>query len=273
MDSAPGLDLDRIRIDDGSMFELGNHPTDDVGGWTKDQAKEAAARLEGRLSELQELLWAQGASKVLVVLQAIDAGGKDGTIRKVFRGMNPSGVRVANFKRPSEHELAHDFLWRIHQQTPADGELVIFNRSHYEDVLVVRVFDLVPEARWRARYGHIVDFERLLVDEGTTIVKVFLHISKDEQRARLQKRLDDPAKNWKFDPVDLEVRRRWDDYQAAFSEMIQRTARPHAPWYVVPADHKWYRNLVVSEILVQTLEGLGLRPPDAVADLEGIVVE
>lgn len=269
----PGLDLDIVRVDDGASFDLATRPTYDVGGWTKDAAREASGQLEGRLSQLQELLWVQGAHKVLVVLQAIDAGGKDGTIRKVFRGVNPSGVRVANFKRPTDHELAHDFLWRIHQHAPADGELVIFNRSHYEDVLVARIFDLVPEARWRARYRHIVDFERMLADEGTTIVKVFLHISADEQRDRLQARLDDPDKHWKFDPADLEARRRWDDYQRAFSEAIARTARPHAPWYVVPADRKWYRDLVVGEILVRTLEGLDLRPPAARADLGGIVVE
>lgn len=264
------IDLAALRVVDGSGFDLADRPTDDADGWDKHAAKERTAELNGRLLELQALLWAQGTHKVLIVLQAIDAGGKDGTIRNVFRGVNPSGVRVATFGRPSEAERARDFLWRVHQRTPADGEIVIFNRSHYEDVLVVRVFDLVPEERWRRRYHHIVEFERLLADEGTTIVKLFLHISNEEQRERLQKRLDDPTKNWKFEPADLEARRRWDDYQAAFEEAIARTATPFAPWYVVPANRKWYRNLVVTEILVQTLEDLALTHPDPVPDLDQI---
>jgi PPK2 family polyphosphate:nucleotide phosphotransferase len=243
-------------------------------GWDggRAAAEERTAELNGRLMVLQELLWSQGSHKVLVVLQAVDTGGKDGTIRNVFRGVNPSGVRVASFKKPTEPELARDYLWRVHQQVPAAGEITIFNRSHYEDVLVVRVQALVPEERWRRRYDHIVAFEQMLADEGTTIVKLFLHISKDEQRERLQKRLDDPSKHWKFDPADLENRRRWDDYQQAFTEAIERTTADHAPWYVIPADRKWFRNLAVSEILVQTLDQLCIEVPPS-PDLDGIVVD
>lgn len=238
----------------------------------KRAGKAAVTALNGRLERLQELLYADGRHKLLIVLQATDTGGKDGTIRRVFDGVNPAGVRVAAFKRPTPRELAHDYLWRVHRHTPADGEMVIFNRSHYEDVLVVRVHDLVPEDRWRRRYEHINDFERLLADEGTTIVKFFLHVSKEEQRERLQARVDDPTKHWKFSKGDLAERRRWGDYQAAFEEMLTRTSTPHAPWYVVPADRKWFRDLVVSTVLVETLERLDLRYPPAEEDLDGIVV-
>ena len=217
-------------------------------------------------------MYAQGSHRVLVVLQAMDAGGKDGTIRVVFDGVNPQGVRVASFKKPSEVELAHDYLWRCHAEVPASGELVIFNRSHYEDVLVVRVHEFVPEARWRRRYQHIRNFEELLTDEGTTIVKVFLHISKDEQATRLQERIDDPTKRWKFAKADLAERARWDDYQKAFEEALSETSTKAAPWYVVPADRNWFRNLVVAEILVETLEGLKLAYPPAEPGVEGLVV-
>ncbi len=228
--------------------------------------------LNDRLEELQELLWAQGSERVLVVLQAMDAGGKDGTIRHVFDGVNPSGVKVASFKKPSEEELAHDYLWRIHSQVPADGELVIFNRSHYEDVLVVRVENLVPPERWQRRYEHIRNFEQMLADEGTTIVKLFLHISKDEQRERLQDRLDRPDKHWKFDPGDLGPRSKWDQYQEAFEVALARTSTESAPWYVIPANRKWYRNLVISEILVQTLESLDMTFPEAPVDIASMSI-
>jgi PPK2 family polyphosphate:nucleotide phosphotransferase len=267
------MDLSPYRVVDGEGFRLADRPTDAAGEWTKEAAKDCTAELNSRLRDLQELLWVQRQHRVLVVLQAMDTGGKDGTIRNVFAGVNPSGVRVASFSRPTEPELARDFLWRVHQHVPADGDLVIFNRSHYEDVLVVRVFDLVAERRWRARFRHIVDFEQMLSDEGTTVVKLFLHVSADEQRERLQKRLDDPTKNWKFDPSDLEARARWDDFQVAFEDAISRTARPWAPWYVIPADRKWFRNLVVSEILVQTLDALGLAPPPANPDLDDVVID
>ena len=266
------MDVSPFRIIDGRGFTLAEHPTDGAGGWDRDDAKRRTAELNGQLLELQELLYADARHKVLVVLQALDTGGKDGTIRNVFSGVNPTGVRVASFKKPTDAELAHDFLWRIHQHTPANGEIAIFNRSHYEDVLVTRVLGLVSKERWRRRYDHIVDFERMLADEGTTIVKVFLHISSDEQRKRLQKRLDDPTKTWKFELVDLENRKHWDAYQEAFTDAIGRTATGFAPWYVVPADRKWFRNLVVSEILVQTLSGLGLAYPEPQPGLEDVEV-
>ena len=197
-----------------------------------------------RLAELQDVLYAQGEHRLLVVLQAMDTGGKDGTIRHVFNEVDPIGVRMQSFKKPTERELAHDYLWRVHPHVPGDGEVVVFNRSHYEDVLVVRVHGWVDDATARRRFGHIRDFERLLVDEGTTIVKLFLHISEDEQRERLQARLDEPDKRWKFSTGDLAERKRWDDYQRVYTEAIQETSTEDAPWYVVPADRKWYRNLV-----------------------------
>jgi PPK2 family polyphosphate:nucleotide phosphotransferase len=210
---------------------------------------------------------------LLMILQATDTGGKDSTIKKVFEGVNPAGVRMASFKQPTHQELARDYLWRVHAQVPRDGEIAIFNRSHYEDVLIVRVRDLVPQDVWSKRYAHINDFERLLADEGTTIIKIFLHISKDEQRERLQARLDDPTKHWKFSTGDLAERRRWDDYQAAYQDMLERTSQAHAPWFIVPADRKWYRDLVVSSILIEALESLDLQYPPNTEDLSDVVIE
>jgi len=217
--------------------------------------------LTERLRDLQELLHAEGKHRILMVLQATDTGGKDGVIRHVFRTVNPQGVKVSSFKAPSHLELAHDYLWRIHRETPGRGEIRIFNRSHYEDVLVVRVRKLVPEETWERRYQHINDFERMLADEGTTIVKFFLHISKAEQAKRFQDRLDDPAKQWKFNPGDLAERKLWDEYQRAYEAMLSRTSTPWAPWYVVPSNSKWYRNLVIARVLVETLEGLEMSYP------------
>ena len=226
-----------------------------------------------RLEELQELLYAEGKQKLLIVLQAMDTGGKDSTIRHVFEGVNPQGVKVASFKKPTEKELAHDYLWRVHAHTPARGEIAIFNRSHYEDVLVVRVENLVPEEKWRRRYGHIREFERMLSDEGVTIRKFFLHISKEEQAERLQSRLDEPHKRWKFAKGDLATRKKWDLYQEAFEEMITETNTDHAPWIVVPADRKWQRNLIISQVLIETLEGLGMQYPDPEPGWESITIE
>jgi PPK2 family polyphosphate:nucleotide phosphotransferase len=267
--------LDRYRVEEGSRVELADwDPADQsefAGG--KQDGEKATARLNKRLEELQETLWADRRHRLLVVLQAMDTGGKDGTIRKVFEGVNPAGVRVATFKAPTASELAHDYLWRVHPHVPGDGEITIFNRSHYEDVLVVRVHDLVPRERWEKRYGHLADFERMLSDEGTTIVKFFLHISKDEQRRRLQARIDDPTKHWKFSLGDLEERRLWDDYQRAYEDAISNTSTRFAPWYVVPANRKWYRDLVVASVLVKALEAMELRPPEPEQDLAGLVVE
>lgn len=246
--------------------------TDGAPGGDKAGARAAADELRNRLAELQERLWAEGSQSLLVVLQAIDAGGKDGTIKKVFEGVNPQGCKVVSFKRPTEEELAHDFLWRVHQEAPAHGEIGIFNRSHYEDVLVVRVHGLVPEAVWRARYDQINDFEAILAAGGTRMVKLFLHISKEEQAERFRARLKNPSKHWKFNPDDLRERDRWDDYQEAFREAMQRTSTDVAPWYVVPADHKWFRNWVVLSILVETLEEMSPQFPAPEHDVAGVVV-
>ena len=274
----PELDLDDVvkafRVDPGDDLDLSDHDTRATVGWDgdKEQGKAAALAANARLEALQELLYAEGKRRVLVVLQAMDTGGKDSTIRHVFDGVNPQGVKVASFKKPTEEELAHDYLWRAHAVVPADGQLTVFNRSHYEDVLVVRVHDLVPEERWRKRYGHIRDFERLLADEGTTIVKIFLHISPEEQAERLQERLNNPEKHWKFATGDLAERKRWKDYIAAFEDALSETSTDHAPWYVIPADRKWYRNLVIANILVDVLEGLDMQWPPEEEGLDDVVI-
>ncbi len=266
--------MDQYRVEPGSSVDLS--ALDPSGGDAltcgKREGKAALRSLNVELESLQELLYAQGKHKILIVLQAMDTGGKDGTIRSVFEGVNPQGVSVASFKKPTETELAHDYLWRVHPRTPGSGQIVIFNRSHYEDVLVVRVHDLVPAERWEKRYEHINNFEQLLVDEGTTILKFFLHISKDEQKERLEDRLATPEKHWKFATGDLAERERWDDYQAAYESVLTRTSTEAAPWYVVPADRKWYRNLVISQVIVDTLNGLNMAYPAAEDGLDDVVV-
>jgi len=268
------LDPTRFRVTPGSAVSLSAFDPDSKEGFEggKTEGEAALPDLNHRLAELQSRLWAESKHRLLVVLQAMDTGGKDGTIRHVFKGANPQGIEVRSFGPPTEQELAHDYLWRVHPHVPGNGAMTIFNRSHYEDVLVVRVRELVPEDRWRRRYQHINDFERLLTDEGTTIVKLFLHISREEQRARLQARLDDPSKRWKFRAGDLEDRNLWVPYQTAYEEAITRTSTENAPWYVVPANRKWYRNLVVSNILIETLEKLDPRFPEPETDLDGLVV-
>lgn len=226
-----------------------------------DKAKLAREGLLERLDGLQDRLYAEGRRKLLVVMQAMDTGGKDGTIRKVFSRTNIMGLRVARFQAPTATDLARDYLWRVHAEVPARGEIGVFNRSHYEDVLTVRVNELVPEAVWRRRYGHLRDFERMLADEGTRIVKLYLHIDRDEQRKRLQERLDDPDKRWKFEPNDVIQRRRWDDYMKAYGDAIHETDCDHAPWYVIPANAKWYRDLAVLDVLVKTLEAMDPQYP------------
>jgi PPK2 family polyphosphate:nucleotide phosphotransferase len=267
--------MDRYRVEEGTRVDLSAHDPEDRGAFPdgKKAGKEAAALLNERLETLQELLYAEGKHRVLVVLQAMDTGGKDSTIRHVFDGVNPQGVKVARFQKPVAEELARDYLWRVHREVPRDGQITIFNRSHYEDVLVVRVHELVAEPIWRKRYAHIRAFEERLVDEGTTILKFFLHISRDEQRKRLQERLDNPDKHWKFDHSDLESRRLWVAYQTAYEDALTETSTPSAPWYVVPADSKWYRNLVVSQILVDTLDGLGMCYPVAPPGLGDLVID
>lgn len=267
--------MDRYRVAPETSIDLSQWDPADHSAFEGDKTagREATKKLNKRLEALQELLYAEGKHKVLIVLQAMDTGGKDGVIRHVFDGVNPQGVKVASFKRPTPEELAHDYLWRVHKVTPATGEIVIFNRSHYEDVLVVRVHNLVPSDVWSRRYDQINAFERQLAEEGTTILKFFLHIDKDEQKERLQARLDDPEKRWKFAKGDLAERARWDDYQAAYEALLSRTSTPYAPWYIIPANRKWYRNLLISQVLVDALEGLQMRYPQPEADLDGIVIE
>lgn len=266
--------IDRWRLPKGSI-DLADVETRSTAGapGDKDATTAATAELVEELAELQNRLWAEHQQSLLLVLQAMDAGGKDGTIRRVFTGVNPQGVRVASFKAPSHLELAHDFLWRVHAQTPVKGEIVVFNRSHYEDVLIVRVDELVPEEVWRGRYEHIRHFESNLADAGTRIVKVFLHISKDEQAERFRARLDTPEKRWKFSAADLTVREKWDDYQQAYAEALRETDADHAPWYVIPADRKWYRDWVVLQILLHTLRDMDPTYPPEEEGLESIVVE
>ena len=268
------IDTSRFRLAPHEVADLTRRDPRDTNGFNgdKDAGQDAHDELSRSLEELQNLLYADGRHRLLVVLQAMDTGGKDGTIRHVFHHTNPQGVDVASFKRPTETELAHDFLWRVHPHVPADGMISIFNRSHYEDVLVVRVHGLVPEERWRRRYDHILAWEQMLAEEGTTIRKFFLHISKEEQAERLQARIDTPEKRWKFEQGDLAEREHWDDYVLAYEEMLAATSTEAAPWYVVPADRKWFRNLVVSQVIVETLQGLDLSYPDPEEGIEGLEV-
>ena len=267
--------MDRYLIKPGDKVDLDRRSPNDLsyfkGGKEKGRLK--LEELNSRVEELQEQLYAEHRHKVLIVLQAMDAGGKDGTIRHVFEGVNPQGVKVAGFKVPTPEELDHDYLWRIHRHTPGKGEIVIFNRSHYEDVLVVRVKGLVPNSVWSRRYRHIKEFERVLADEGTTILKFFLHIDKKEQKERFQARLDTPRKQWKFRRGDLKDRALWEDYRRAYEDAISKTSTSYAPWYVIPANRKWYRNLVISRILVETLEGLDMRWPEPEEDLTQVVID
>jgi PPK2 family polyphosphate:nucleotide phosphotransferase len=255
---APGAKLHLARLDAGAT------PGAKGGKAVIHKRLEA---LGGRLQELQNSLWAEHRRRVLIVLQGMDTAGKDGTIAHVFERVNPLGVRAVAWKAPSAEQLDHDFLWRIHAQVPAAGEIVIFNRSHYEDVLVARVDKLVPREVWQARYRQINDFERLLCETGTTVLKFFLHIDSDEQKKRLEERLADPAKRWKLSREDLRDRRRWDDYTAAYEDALRRTSTALAPWYVVPANKKWYRNLVVASVLVRALERLHPEVPPAAAPI------
>lgn len=234
----------------------------------KEQAHQETSQHTSRLVELQELLYAEAERAVLVVLQAMDAGGKDGTIKHVMSGVNPQGCSVTSFKVPSAEEANHDFLWRVHKSVPPRGQIGIFNRSHYEDVLAVRVHNLVPKTIWKARYDQINRFEQLLTELGVVIVKFFLHISKDEQRRRLDARRSDPAKAWKLSPADLAERELWDDYQEAYEDVLTRCSRDTAPWYIVPSDHKWHRDWYVSEVLVDTLKSMKLEPRRANVTLE-----
>ncbi len=265
---------DTHRIKSGKLIQLSQFTTQGKLFQADRALAEAEFRsLREEFIELQRQLYAEDRHRLLVVLQAMDAGGKDGTIRNVFRGVNPQGVQVTSFKVPSKEELAHDFLWRIHKAVPPRGMVGVFNRSHYEDVLVVRVHNLVPESIWRARYKMINDFEHLLVETGTTILKFYLHISKEEQRDRFQARIDDPDKNWKFSVEDIEKRKLWEEYMVAYEEMLFRTTTDRAPWFIIPADQKWYRNLAIAKVIVHTLRELNPQYPAPSQDLTGIIIE
>lgn len=267
--------MQRYLAEPGKKIRLNDIDPGDIGKYQgeKDEGLEQLGELNQELEILQELLYAEHKHRVLVVLQGMDTSGKDGVIRHVFEGVNPQGVRVANFKVPTPLELDHDYLWRVHKQTPGKGEIVIFNRSHYEDVLVVRVHELVSEKVWKKRYDQIRDFERQLVEEGTTILKFFLHIDLEEQKERLQARLDDPTKRWKFNPDDLKERARWDEYIEAYEDAINKTSTEEAPWYVVPANKKWYRNLVIASVMVDALTKLDMEYPQPREDFTGITID
>jgi len=266
--------VDMTKIQPGGRIKL-NEIDPNLTGilQEKKRGEKLLAQNIKRMAELQNILYAQRKHTLLIILQAMDAGGKDGTIRKIMSGVNPQGVQVTSFKKPTETELEHDFLWRIHQAVPSRGMIGIFNRSHYEDVLVVRVHNLVPQNVWQTRYQHINNFEQLLVDSGVTILKFFLYISKDEQKERLQARLDQPHKRWKFNSGDLDERALWHNYMQAFEDVFAQCSTGIAPWYIVPANKKWYRNLVISETIVTTLQDLNLKYPDPFPDLDNIVIE
>jgi PPK2 family polyphosphate:nucleotide phosphotransferase len=266
-DNHPGNLRKALRVEPGSKVRLDELDPEATHGHDKDGSEGDLKAGLRRLADLQDRLWAEQKHPILVVLQGIDAAGKDGTIRHVMSAFNPQGCPVTPFKAPTTVEAAHDYLWRVHQRAPGKGEIAIFNRSHYEDVLVVRVHELVPEAVWSRRYEQINAWEQTLAEEGTTIVKFFLNISADEQRDRLQARVDDPTKQWKFRLGDLDERKRWDDYQAAFEAALERCSTAWAPWYVIPSNRNWFRNLAVADILGDVLDELDPaypRSPDVI---------
>ena len=254
-------------VDPASEKPFAHHPKN------RDDATARLLELRRRMFELQELLYAEHKQALLLVFQAMDTGGKDGAIGNLLTGVNPAGVLVSPFKAPSAEELSHDFLWRIHAQTPKRGHIGVFNRSHYEDVLITRVHGFIDDKTAKQRFEDINNFESLLANNGTRILKFFLHISKEEQAARLQARLDDPAKNWKFDPNDLKERARWDDYQTVYEDALRHCSPAHAPWFVVPANQKWARDLAIAEIVVATLENMNPQPPLATFDPKAQVIE
>lgn len=262
------------KLTPGKPVELAAFPTTSDPYWSdsRDAAESAFRALRKRFIELQRRFYAAHEQKLLVVLQAMDAGGKDGAIRNITRGANPQGVRVESFKAPSSADLARDYLWRVHKAVPPTGHITIFNRSHYGDVLVVRVENLVPEDQWQQRYDQINDFERMLSETGTHILKFYLHISNDEQRRRLQSRADEPDKNWKLVPADLEKRAQWDDYQVAYQDALARCTTDWAPWYVIPADQKWYRNLAIMQVIVDRLETIDPQYPPSKFDVSGLII-
>jgi PPK2 family polyphosphate:nucleotide phosphotransferase len=269
----PEPDYPRFRVEPGTRTRLAEVDPDESEHYgRKKDVNEELRRHRNRISDLQARLYGEQRRSLLIVLQAMDTGGKDGTIKGVFQGVNPQGCQVWSFKAPSNEEAAHDFLWRYHQKAPSKGMIHIFNRSHYEDVLIVRVKDLVPESVWRPRYEAINQFEYALTSDGVTVLKFFLHISRDEQKRRLESRLADPDKRWKFSSNDLKERAYWDDYQAAFEDAVNECSTSYAPWYVVPANKKWYRNLVVARTIADTLEAMSPRFPAAERGLDKVEI-
>lgn len=264
----------RLQVEPGADVNLSKFDPDDTADYHDKEAAQATTRDNlARLDALQQRFYAASSRALLIVLQGIDAGGKDGTIRHVMSGVNPQGCQVTSFKQPSAEEMRHDFLWRIHQAVPARGMFGIFNRSHYEDVLIVRVHKLVPHDVWSARYDQINRFEHFLADNDVTILKFFLYISKDEQKKRFQERLDNPEKNWKVSPADFAERQYWDDYIDAYQDVLNRCSTDWAPWYVIPANHNWFRNLAVSDIICDTLDDMKLEYPKPAFDLKSIVLK
>ena len=259
-----------FQVAPGSSVHLRDFEPDYKGDYNKHRATKKVEELRQKMGDLQQRLFAERKRSLLIVLQALDAGGKDGVIKHVIGSMSPDGCRVANFKEPTQQELAHDFLWRIEAQTPAKGEVAIFNRSHYEDVLIVRVHNLVPKSTWSQRYEQINDFERRLISGGTKILKFFLHISKQEQLQRFEQRLDDPAKRWKISEADYSEREHWDNYQRAYEDVFAKCNTRDAPWFVIPSDHKWFRDLAVSEIVVSTMESMNFQVPQPTVNIDVI---
>ncbi|WP_020181706.1 polyphosphate kinase 2 family protein [Methylotenera sp. 1P/1] len=267
--------LDQYKVKPNSKFSLSSIQPNDKSERSDSKAKDALAleKLAVEINALQDILHAQAKHKVLLILQGMDASGKDGTVKHVFSECDPLGIRLASFKAPSADELAHDYLWRVHSQVPKKGEIVIFNRSHYEDVLIVKVHDWIDEAECKRRFAQINDFERMLTETGTLVIKCFLHISKEEQKVRMQERLDDPTKTWKFNPGDLNERAVWSKYMVAYENALQATSTSYAPWYVVPADSKTNRNLLISRLLLNALKSLKLEYPSVPAEYKKISIE
>lgn len=260
-----------MKIEPGSRVRLRDIDPAGTGGLAKDETEDDRAKIQAELEELQELMYAENRRRLLIVLQGMDTAGKDGTVRFLMGGLSAVGTRITSFKKPTPTELEHDFLWRVHPHVPGNGETAIFNRSHYEDVLVVRVHELVPPAVWRKRFDHINEFERMLSDSGTTILKFFLHISKEEQKERLEARVADPTKRWKFNHGDLEERKLWSSYRKAYEEVLEKTSTAYAPWFVIPSDRKWLRNHAIGTVVVDTLRKLKMAYPEV--DLSDVVVK
>jgi PPK2 family polyphosphate:nucleotide phosphotransferase len=264
--------IEALRVEPGEAARIAERDPGDTLGLEKRGSKKLLDELGERLDVLQRRLYAEGRRSLLFILQGLDASGKDGVVRSVLKDVSPQGCRVVSFEAPSSTELAHDYLWRVHAQLPMRGELGVFNRSHYEDIVAVRMHELAPEEVWRRRPGHIREWERMLTDEGTTIVKVFLNVSKEEQRERLQERIDNPEKRWKFRRDDLEVRQRFDEYVAAYEEALTETSTAWAPWYVVPADRNWVKAVASARLVVDALERIDPQLPPPEPGIEGLVV-